>query len=72
MSSFSLRHCRLSENSCSSLALVLKSNTSHLRDLDLSYNKLKDSGVMLLSDGLESSHCRLETLRSETFFLLLC
>ncbi|XP_018539811.1 LOW QUALITY PROTEIN: NACHT, LRR and PYD domains-containing protein 3-like [Lates calcarifer] len=58
-----LNQCKLKDNCCEDLASVLRSGTSNLKNLDLSNNSLKDSGVYLLTAGLKSPHCRLETLR---------
>ncbi|XP_055766291.1 NLR family CARD domain-containing protein 3-like [Salvelinus fontinalis] len=60
-----LSGCLVTEEGCASLASALRSNPSHLRELDLSYNHPGDSGVRLLSAGLEDPHCRLEKLNVE-------
>uniref|UniRef100_A0A8C1HA01 Si:ch211-213a13.2 n=1 Tax=Cyprinus carpio carpio TaxID=630221 RepID=A0A8C1HA01_CYPCA len=57
-----LRKCGLTEESCSALATVLRSNSS-LKELDMSNNNLQDSGVKKLQNGLENTNCTLEKLR---------
>ncbi|XP_062393581.1 NACHT, LRR and PYD domains-containing protein 3-like isoform X2 [Sardina pilchardus] len=57
-----LAACKLSEKSCGIVATVLQSPNS-LIDMDLRHNVLRDSGVQLLSKGLSSPHCKLQTLR---------
>uniref|UniRef100_A0A672ZLC0 Protein NLRC3-like n=1 Tax=Sphaeramia orbicularis TaxID=375764 RepID=A0A672ZLC0_9TELE len=57
-----LYKCSLSKISCSYLAAALKSNPSHLIELDLSLNNLKDSDVRELEDLVQSPHCKLEKL----------
>ncbi|XP_032364270.1 NLR family CARD domain-containing protein 3 isoform X2 [Etheostoma spectabile] len=57
-----LRECNLAERSCEAVSSVLCSQSSSLRELDLSNNNLRDLGVELMSPGLKSPHCRLETL----------
>ncbi|XP_036377999.1 NACHT, LRR and PYD domains-containing protein 12-like [Megalops cyprinoides] len=58
-----LDSCNLSKECCEALASAISSNSSSLRELDLSDNDLQDSGVELLSAGLGNPHCKLEKLR---------
>nr|XP_061796649.1 NACHT, LRR and PYD domains-containing protein 3-like [Nerophis lumbriciformis] len=57
-----LNDCGLEKGSCHPLASVL-SSPSNLRDLCLSDNKVSDEGVEILSKGLASQHCKLESLK---------
>ncbi|XP_048854254.1 NACHT, LRR and PYD domains-containing protein 12-like isoform X3 [Brienomyrus brachyistius] len=58
-----LNSCDLIDKHCEVLSSALRSNSSPLRELDLSDNNLKDSGVKLLSAALGDLHCKLEILR---------
>ncbi|KAK1806255.1 hypothetical protein P4O66_000131 [Electrophorus voltai] len=62
---FVLSGCLVTEEGCSSLASSLRSNPSHLKELDLTYNHPGESEVKLLSSRLEDPHCKLDTLRLE-------
>ncbi|KAG1970312.1 NACHT, LRR and PYD domains-containing protein [Pimephales promelas] len=57
-----LRYCRIKKEACAVLSSALKSNPSHLRELDLSENYFTDSGTRHLSDLLEDPQCKLEKL----------
>ncbi|XP_066516558.1 NACHT, LRR and PYD domains-containing protein 3 [Hoplias malabaricus] len=55
--------CMVTEEGCSALASALKSNPSHLRELDLSYNHPGESAERKLLDLQEDPHIRLEKIR---------
>lgn len=58
-----LSECRVSEALLKPLALAISFPDSTLRDLDLTNSDLGDSGVELLSEGLQSPVCKLRILR---------
>ncbi|KAG5277613.1 hypothetical protein AALO_G00089410 [Alosa alosa] len=58
-----LADCELTSTGCQTLALVLQSDNSHLKNLDLSNNDLTDSGVKELCAALGHRSCKLELLR---------
>uniref|UniRef100_A0A8C1V7M4 Uncharacterized protein n=2 Tax=Cyprinus carpio TaxID=7962 RepID=A0A8C1V7M4_CYPCA len=57
-----LRDCGITDEGCAALASALRSNPSHLRQLDLTGNKLGNSGVKLLFDLKDDPRYKLETL----------
>jgi len=59
-----LRSCGISDEGCADLSSALRSHPSHLRELDLSENYFRDSGVKQLSQILEDPQCKLEKLVS--------
>ncbi|KAI4788106.1 hypothetical protein KUCAC02_036065, partial [Chaenocephalus aceratus] len=63
LETLSLSGCLVTNKGCVSLTSTLVSNTSHLRELDLSYNHPGDSGEKLLSVQQKDPDWRLETLR---------
>ncbi|XP_042587861.1 NACHT, LRR and PYD domains-containing protein 3-like [Cyprinus carpio] len=56
-----LSKCGVTDEGCAALASALRSNPLHLRELNLTGNKLGKS-VNLLSDVLQNPHCKLEKL----------
>ncbi len=54
--------CGITDEGCAALSSALTSNPTHLRRLDLSKNKLSDTGMNLISTGLGNPHCKLEML----------
>ncbi|XDV23273.1 hypothetical protein PO909_027919 [Leuciscus waleckii] len=62
LKTLSLRGCSITEEQCLILTSALKSNPSHLKDLDLSINEIRNTGVNHLCDILKDSHCKLEIL----------
>ncbi|XP_053534257.1 uncharacterized protein LOC108264472 isoform X15 [Ictalurus punctatus] len=59
-----LSECNLTEKGCSALLTALRSESSTLRELNLSKNRIQDSGVKLLSAVLKNKDCKLETVRN--------
>ncbi|MED6258578.1 hypothetical protein ATANTOWER_009332 [Ataeniobius toweri] len=57
-----LNECSL-QKCCADIALVLSTNNSHLKELDLSENDIEDLEVELLSNGIANPNCTLETVR---------
>ncbi|XP_059424907.1 ribonuclease inhibitor-like [Carassius carassius] len=62
LKTLSLCRCSITEKQCLILTSALKSNPSHLRELNLSRNQIKNTGLNHLCDVLKDSRCKLERL----------
>uniref|UniRef100_A0A8C1ASD6 NACHT domain-containing protein n=1 Tax=Cyprinus carpio carpio TaxID=630221 RepID=A0A8C1ASD6_CYPCA len=62
LNTLNLSYCSITEKQCLILTSALKSNPSHLRELNLSGNQIKNTGVNHLCDVLKDSRCKLERL----------
>lgn len=67
MSVFVLLFCRLcgcgvTDEGYAALSSALRSNSSHLRELDLNGNNVGDAGLKMLSALKDDPHYKLETL----------
>ncbi|XP_076744638.1 NLR family CARD domain-containing protein 3-like [Maylandia zebra] len=60
-----LNVCELLAENCEAVSSMLSSQSSTLTELDLSIKNVQDSGVKILSAGLQSLNCKLNTLRSD-------
>uniref|UniRef100_A0A8C6L2F4 B30.2/SPRY domain-containing protein n=1 Tax=Nothobranchius furzeri TaxID=105023 RepID=A0A8C6L2F4_NOTFU len=65
LESLRLSGCLITEEGSASLASALRSNTSHLMELDLSYNHPGEAGLKLLSDLQKDPQWSLATLRAD-------
>ncbi len=54
--------CDVTDEGCAALSSALRSNPSHLRELNLSGNDVGDAGLKMISDGLKDPRCKLEKL----------
>jgi len=60
---YRLWKCGVTDEGCAALASALRSNPSHLKELDLFDNKLGPSGMNLLFALKDDSHYKLEKLQ---------
>ncbi|KAJ6651719.1 hypothetical protein lerEdw1_020683 [Lerista edwardsae] len=64
LQTLTLENCQITAASCGDLSSVLRTN-QNLIELNLGYNRLEDSGLKFLCEGLNHSNCKLQSIRLE-------
>lgn len=60
---FRLCRCKLEGDCCEGLAVALSTESTQLKELDLSANNFQEAGVKALCVGMRSHNCKLQTVR---------
>ncbi|KAL0151443.1 hypothetical protein M9458_053229, partial [Cirrhinus mrigala] len=67
-----LSNCSITEEGYKALTSALRSNPSHLTELDLTGNDPGQSGVKELNDLLQDPNCQLKTLSYAIIWTICC
>jgi len=63
--------CEITDEGCAALASALRSNPSHMKEMDMTKNNLTDMGTNLLTAIKFNPHYKLKYSEFELFFFVV-